>query len=330
MLTIFSCPKPFRGHIGTIQRNAIQSWTLLRPRPEVILIGDDEGTAEVCKEFGIRHIPDVEQSEYGTPLVSSIFQKAQEAASHDVMCYVNADIILMSDFMKAIELVTRQNGSFLLSGRRWDVEINERLSFDKGWEKDLKDLAKRNGKLHSYGGIDYFVFPKWFFREILPFAIGRFAWDWWLIWYARSRKATVIDSTNQNVIIHQDHTYMVNGILCWSSGIPKSTVINQNNDPIQIIDKGDIERNKMLAKNRWWPYYAHNLLDCTHVLGEKGVERVPFVKRLDPWILKLKICVYRDLERYFPYSYPLYFLGKSIVIFVGIIIGLMRKILYIG
>lgn len=64
MLTIFSCPKPFRGHINIIQRNAIRSWTLLQARPEIILIGNEEGTAEVCKEFGLRHIPDVERNEY--------------------------------------------------------------------------------------------------------------------------------------------------------------------------------------------------------------------------------------------------------------------------
>ena len=28
MLTIFTTPKPFRGHIGIIQRNALKSWTI--------------------------------------------------------------------------------------------------------------------------------------------------------------------------------------------------------------------------------------------------------------------------------------------------------------
>jgi hypothetical protein len=30
-LTIFAVPKPFEGHIGMIQRNAIRSWKGLRP-----------------------------------------------------------------------------------------------------------------------------------------------------------------------------------------------------------------------------------------------------------------------------------------------------------
>ncbi len=101
MLTIFTVPKPFRGHIGVIQTNAIQSWVLLRPECETILFGNEEGTAEVASMFGIRHFPDIERNEYGTPLVSSVFGIAQDIASHQLLCYVNADIMLTSDFLVA-------------------------------------------------------------------------------------------------------------------------------------------------------------------------------------------------------------------------------------
>ena len=53
MFTIFTIPKPFQGHIGTIQRNAIQSWTLLHPRPEIILFGSEAGTAQVAAELRV-------------------------------------------------------------------------------------------------------------------------------------------------------------------------------------------------------------------------------------------------------------------------------------
>ncbi len=42
MLTLFTIPKPFAGHIGLIQRNAIASWTLLpgvRGSSALILLG---------------------------------------------------------------------------------------------------------------------------------------------------------------------------------------------------------------------------------------------------------------------------------------------------
>jgi hypothetical protein len=59
MITIFSTPKAFVGHIDMIQRNAIQSWQRLHPDIEIILVGDDAGPAEVSGELGIRHIQTV-------------------------------------------------------------------------------------------------------------------------------------------------------------------------------------------------------------------------------------------------------------------------------
>lgn len=52
MLTIFSIPKAFNGHIGDIQRNAINSWTRLQPECEILLLGDDEGTGKAADENG--------------------------------------------------------------------------------------------------------------------------------------------------------------------------------------------------------------------------------------------------------------------------------------
>ena len=65
MLTIFSTPKPFQGHIGVIQRSALKSWTLLHPDIEVILFGDDDGAADVCHELRFRHEPYVERGSSG-------------------------------------------------------------------------------------------------------------------------------------------------------------------------------------------------------------------------------------------------------------------------
>jgi len=66
MLTIFTTAKPFRGHSGIIQRNALQSWKALQPDIEIILFGDDEGAAEAAEEFGLRHEEQVERNEWGT------------------------------------------------------------------------------------------------------------------------------------------------------------------------------------------------------------------------------------------------------------------------
>lgn len=60
-LTAFAIHKPFIGHIGLIQCNAILSWQQLEPRPEIILLGDDDGTAETAQQFGLGHFPAVDK-----------------------------------------------------------------------------------------------------------------------------------------------------------------------------------------------------------------------------------------------------------------------------
>ena len=105
MLTIFALPKPFRGHIATIQRNAIGSWARLRPSCQILLLGSEEGTAEIAKEFDVCHVPEVAVNEYGTPLLNDLFEKAEKLARYELLCYVNCDIILMDDFIQAVPIV---------------------------------------------------------------------------------------------------------------------------------------------------------------------------------------------------------------------------------
>jgi hypothetical protein len=60
VLTIFTIAKPFHGHIDVIQANAINSWLRLCPQPEIILFGNDEGTASTASQLGVRYVPDVQ------------------------------------------------------------------------------------------------------------------------------------------------------------------------------------------------------------------------------------------------------------------------------
>jgi len=91
--------------VDITQRNAIQSWLILNPKPDVILLGDDEGVSQAAKEFNVRHIPKVACNEFGTPLVSALFEEAEKTATTPLMCYVNGDIIFIQDFMDGIKKV---------------------------------------------------------------------------------------------------------------------------------------------------------------------------------------------------------------------------------
>src|SRR5689334_15466920 len=114
LITLFSAPKSFTDpHIAMIQRNAIKSWTLL-PNVEVILLGEETGLADVAEEFGVRHVRNVARNESGTPLISSMFQLAREHSNSELLCIINADIILMPDFVDAASQTAKLRDKFVL------------------------------------------------------------------------------------------------------------------------------------------------------------------------------------------------------------------------
>jgi hypothetical protein len=208
MLTIFALPKPFNGHFGVIQRNAISQWARLRPRPEILLFGDEEGTAEIAQEFALRHIPEVTRNQYGTPLLNDFFEKAHTLASNKILCYVNSDIILHGDFMGAVQRVASSCDRFLMVGQRTNVDLDEPAIYESSdQEARLRALVAKQGRLGPATSIDYFVFPRGHFSSFPPFAIGRPWWDNWFLWKARASKIPLVDASQIVFAVHQNHDY---------------------------------------------------------------------------------------------------------------------------
>jgi hypothetical protein len=206
-VTIFGCLKPFRGAADLAQRNAITSWTRLLPRPEILLFGGDDDTPAICAELGAQYVAGAARNKWGTVVLSHLFETAQRMASTRLLCYANADIILMDDFMRAVSTAAARR-RFLMIGRRWDLDVTEPIGFgDPEWAKALRAHAHDNGRLHPSWGIDYFLFTRGLLDPVPPFAVGRPAFDNWFIYRARSRWAAVVDATQDVLAIHQNHDY---------------------------------------------------------------------------------------------------------------------------
>ncbi|MHC5758311.1 hypothetical protein [Nostoc sp.] len=208
-ITIFTVPKAFKGHIGIIQQNAINSWKLLRPQPQIILFGNEEGIDDISQKLGVIHVPHIQYNEYGTPLLDDIFRQAQELAKGSILSYVNTDIILLNNFLVAVkQLRSALFHDFLMTGQRTDVNITEPLDFDiPTWDTQLHHFALKQGILASVVCMDYFVFPKPLYAEIPAFAVGRGHWDHWIVYYARELGIPVVDATEVVTAIHQNHNY---------------------------------------------------------------------------------------------------------------------------
>ncbi len=250
MITLFTIPRPFRGHMATIQRNAIQSWLQLRPACEIVLLGDDEGTADVAREFGLHHIPNVACNEYGTPLLNSLFELAQAAASYPLLAYVNADIILLSDFVAAVRRIPFRR--FVMVGQRWNLDLSQPWDFSRpNWEAQLRACLSGRGVLHASCAMDYFVFSAGLWGTIPPFAIGRTVWDNWLIYRARARGAAVIDATRVVTVVHQNHDYA-----------------HAASSSEEVWKGPEAQRNLELAGGQ---SYVFTLRDATHLLTPEGL-----------------------------------------------------------
>lgn len=207
LITLFSAPKPFTDpHIALIQRNAIKSWSLL-PDVEVILLGEETGLAEAARELGVKHIPHVERNANGVPLISSMFQLARENSHSDLLCIINADMILMPDFVEAAKQAVRLRDIFVLLSQRWDYDITAPIDFVPGWESQLREDVRKQNQLHRPAGSDFFLFPKTCYQDIPNFIIGRAGWDNWMIYKARRAGWAVIDCTPSVMMVHQNHDY---------------------------------------------------------------------------------------------------------------------------
>jgi hypothetical protein len=207
LITLFSSPKPFTNpHIAIIQRNAIKSWTLL-PDAEVILLGEEEGLAEAALELGVKHIPHVTRNTSGVPLISSMFALARQNANSDLLCIINADMILMPDFVEAARRSRLQRDKLVLLSQRWDLDITQPIEFTPGWQVALRETVHATGTLHRPAGSDFFLFPKSCYTDVPSFTIGRAGWDNWMIYKARREGWAVIDCTPSVMIVHQNHDY---------------------------------------------------------------------------------------------------------------------------
>jgi hypothetical protein len=258
-LTIFTIPKPFVDeHISLIQNNAFDSWVHLRPDVEVLVMGDDPGVADAAAEHGIRHVSDAPMNDFGTPLLDWAFAEAARRSSAEVLCYVNADIVLLDDFIGAVPRLP--SGPYLAIGQRWNCDIRTPIDFAADGD-GLDQWARRNGQLDLGFGSDYFVYPREVDFGLPPFAVGRPGWDNWMIGRALQLGFPVIDMTPSTTVVHQNHDY---GHVQGRRG----------------LDWEGPEADRNLQLGGWLDRYKHSPSNATHVLAPDGLYRARSVKYL--------------------------------------------------
>lgn len=207
-----------------IQTNALMSWGRMNPKPDrvVVFVDEEHEGAAACslvRQEGFELGEVKQRSPRGVPLVSDLFSQMQESANNGIAVYTNADIILSSDFVPgliaAVEAVKnemeqsnfrRSKKGILLIARRWNVQVFDHLDFADGWYQELWDKVHDQGSLMADCAIDLFAWHGEVWVNIPDFAIGRYAWDNWLVGNAyAARNVPVVDVTPVIKLIHQSH-----------------------------------------------------------------------------------------------------------------------------
>lgn len=210
MLTLVSVPLPFADNQLTIdhQYNAIKSWALLDPKPEIFLLGKEKGVKDVAESFQIGNIPEIQRNQLGDLSMRSIFRLADKYASNDWICYVDTDIILMSDFWPMFNHLVSRFDQFVSCAGRWDADIPTRIPFYKpDWEIMVRNAVYKKGQR----GSDYCIYPKGFYHDMPDFSIGRGHWDGWRMGWPLALGIPLVNVERVCYAVHQKHGHRWSG-----------------------------------------------------------------------------------------------------------------------
>lgn len=200
-IEIFTSPHPYikdsRRTTQTI--HAIESWLKLKPKPRITLLGRRTDIYEYKTHFlssPINMNHKVDTTFLGVPLFNSIFNIANSSTDADIAVVINADIILLQDFMNTLNKISVSYSDYLVSAAKIDVDNVNTLS---------------NSVLHTIGGMDVWAWnlngSKLFDSAMPCFIYGRGKYDNWFTHETiTARRRQVIDVTETASIIHQRHT----------------------------------------------------------------------------------------------------------------------------
>jgi hypothetical protein len=228
MITFITTLKPFTDMFKPLQINAINSWYYLGNCKQIII--NTEFEDEVKKYFPdkmdkIKVLPHRRITSTGVPYVQDIFYSAFDHTNDDdTLCYINADIILYNDFTNSVDSILNQRQfkgePYMMAGQRWNwtngKEFNKLHDFEnrEAISNYINAHIRANGHYDVLWAIDYFVYSKAMYNDIIPsdLILGRCAWDIWLINAAATGTDDTFNLTKTTFVIHPKHGYAKNGV----------------------------------------------------------------------------------------------------------------------
>ena len=165
---------------------------------------------------------------------------------------MNADIILLDDFLPAVRAVAAAvDSAFLMVGASQNVRVGLSLELDEAPSAALRSGGRRRA-VPRRDRDRLLRLPRGLFDPVPPFVVGRARFDNWLVWQARQR-GVVVDASAR-----------------WSPCIRSTTTPTSTGGLAEAHFGAEAERNLELAggKRRLYTIY-----DASHRLTGRHVRR---------------------------------------------------------
>lgn len=214
--------------------NAIKSWKQLGERVKIIIVGDDDGTKEMCEQYNLQHeLP--QQKLFGRPTVSSIICKGYEyATDDDYVAYINGDIILPPNTLEILDNIEKLNptlfaDNFLLTCSRVNWFDFKPIDFtNPSWEEDIHNNSHLEVDLPI--AIDIFIHKRYALKDMPPFVLGKYCFDNWIMQYTITNFPNTIDCTGVLNILHQFGKYHLGDTIYEREGFYTKVTTDPNDE----------------------------------------------------------------------------------------------------
>lgn len=207
MITFFTTTEKF----NTQFQNSLESWHKLNYISNILVYTNMDSSyfSNYSKVNLVRY-------EQDPPYVSDMFMKSIDMSSDEYLCFVNSDIMFLSDLQAAFnnckDIV--ENGIFQMMGRRTNWHNWKRLDVMNMTDDQIKEeVNSGNTNLHGTCHADWFLFHKTIYEDLnmklngLPkFYIARTTFDNWFSYAPRFVGYPNVNATNKVFTIHHDES----------------------------------------------------------------------------------------------------------------------------
>ena len=244
---------------------------------DVVVFGEDFHK-DLCKKYNFYLNTNYEKSEFGIPLVRSLFLEAQKYKNYDLYSFINSDIIFHNNPKPLINFINLKD--FMVVGQRIDIFNLPSIDYLKEDHSLIsKKISNLKSHLHVPGGIDYFCFTPnfWDLSNMPDFSIARGRFDHWLMGKGLTQgKGPVIDLSDVFLPLHPEPKNRITGdfsILYSEGNIKLGYQILRNNvffakeglhgstdmTPLKLTKNG-IKKRTNIPKNEFGKILKNDIL----------------------------------------------------------------------